>query len=446
MRLKDNAILNDKTVNWTLITDNWALSSENDQLKTITMTATVLFYIIITIIIIDFIVHKILDALNAKHFNDPIPAELADVYDQEAYQKSQRYKATNYKFGVITSTFSVVLTLSFLLFDGFEFVDTIARSYSDNSIIIALIFFGIIMLGNDLLTTPFSFYQTFVIEEKFGFNKTTKKTFLLDKLKGLLMLGIIGGGLLAIIIMFYQATGTYFWLYAWALVAVFSLFANLFYARLIVPLFNKQTPLEAGDLREKISAYANSVGFNLDKIFVIDGSKRSTKANAYFSGFGREKRVTLYDTLINDLQDEEIVAVLAHEVGHYKKKHIIFNMIASLLLTGLTLYILSIFISNPLLSYALGVEVPSFHVGLIAFGLLYSPISELTGFVMNHFSRKFEYQADDYAKNTYKSEPLVSSLKKLSKNSLSNLTPHPAYVWVHYSHPTLLERVRNLRK
>lgn len=410
------------------------------------MTATVLFYIIITIIIIDFIVHKILDALNAKHFNDPIPAELADVYDQEAYQKSQRYKATNYKFGVITSTFSVVLTLSFLLFDGFEFVDTIARSYSDNSIIIALIFFGIIMLGSDLLTTPFSFYQTFVIEEKFGFNKTTKKTFLLDKLKGLLMLGIIGGGLLAIIIMFYQATGTYFWLYAWALVAVFSLFANLFYARLIVPLFNKQTPLEAGDLREKISAYANSVGFNLDKIFVIDGSKRSTKANAYFSGFGREKRVTLYDTLINDLQDEEIVAVLAHEVAHYKKKHIIFNMIASLLLTGLTLYILSIFISNPLLSYALGVEVPSFHVGLIAFGLLYSPISELTGFVMNHFSRKFEYQADDYAKNTYKSEPLVSSLKKLSKNSLSNLTPHPAYVWVHYSHPTLLERVRNLRK
>ena len=220
----------------------------------------------------------------------------------------------------------------------------------------------------------------------------------------------------------------------------------MFYGRLIVPLFNKQTPWEEGNLRDKISAYANSVGFNLDKIFVIDGSKRSTKANAYFSGFGSEKRVTLYDTLVNDLEVEEIVAVLAHEVGHYKKKHIIFNLTASLLLTGLTLFILSIFISNPLLSNALGVAIPSFHVGLIAFGLLYSPISELTGFVMNHFSRKFEYQADDYAKYTYKSEPLVSSLKKLSKNSLSNLTPHPAYVWVHYSHPTLLERVRNLRK
>ncbi|MBJ7879321.1 M48 family metallopeptidase [Gelidibacter salicanalis] len=410
------------------------------------MTATTLFYIIIAVIILDFIVDKILDALNAKHYNDPIPAELTDVYDQDAYQKSQRYKTTNYKFGLITSTFSLVLTLTFLMLDGFEFVDNIARSYSSNSIVIALIFFGIIMLASDLLTTPFAYYQTFVIEERFGFNKTTTATFILDKLKGLAMMGIVGGGLLALIIWFYEVTGTYFWLYAWALVAVFSIFVNMFYARLIVPLFNKQTPLEAGPLREKISAYANSVGFNLDKIFVIDGSKRSTKANAYFSGFGSEKRVTLYDTLVNDLEDEEIVAVLAHEVGHYKKKHIVFNLIASLLLTGLTLFILSIFISNPLLSNALGVAIPSFHVGLIAFGLLYAPISELTGFVMNHFSRKFEYQADDYAKNTYKAEPLVSSLKKLSKNSLSNLTPHPAYVWVHYSHPTLLERVRNLMR
>lgn len=410
------------------------------------MNPTILFYIIIGMIIIDFVVDKILDALNAKHYNDPIPADLTDVYDPTEYQKSQDYKSTNYKFGLVTSSFSLVLTLVFLAWDGFEIVDTIARSYSDNNIIVALIFFGIIMLGSDLLNTPFSYYRTFVIEERFGFNKTTKGTFILDKLKGLLMTAIIGGGLLALIIWFYEVTGTYFWLYAWALVALFSIFANMFYARLIVPIFNKQTPLEEGGLRDKISAYAMSVGFNLDKIFVIDGSKRSTKANAYFSGFGSEKRVTLYDTLINNLEDEEIVAVLAHEVGHYKKKHIIFNLIVSLVLTGLTLFILSLFISNPLLSNALGVAVPSFHVGLIAFGLLYSPISEMTGIFMNHFSRKFEYQADDYAKNTYAPEPLVSSLKKLSKNSLSNLTPHPAYVWVHYSHPTLLERVRNLRK
>ena len=393
------------------------------------MNSESLFYIIIAIIIINFIVDKILDALNAKHYNDALPKDLQDVYDEAEYKKSQNYKATNYKFGLITSTFSIILTLGFLFFDGFEFV-----------------FFGIILIGSDILTTPFSYYSTFVIEEKFGFNKTTVKTFILDKIKGWLMMAIVGGGILALIIWFYEATGKYFWLYAWGLVAVFTLFMNMFYSKLIVPLFNKQSPLEDGSLRDKISEYAKTVGFKLDKIFVIDGSKRSTKANAYFSGFGSEKRVTLYDTLINDLNEEEIVAVLAHEVGHYKKKHIIFNLFASILLTGLTLYILSLFISNPLLSQALGVEIPSFHIGLIAFGLLYSPISEITGLIMNVFSRKFEYQADDYAKNTYKGEPLITSLKKLSKNSLSNLTPHPAYVFMHYSHPTLLERIGNLRK
>lgn len=410
------------------------------------MTANTLFYIIIAIIVINFIVDKILDALNAKHFNDELPENLKDVYDTDEYKKSQNYKATNYKFGLLTSSFSILLTLGFLIFDGFEFVDNIARSYSDNTIIIALIFFGIIMIGSDIISTPFSYYSTFVIEEKFGFNKTTIKTFFLDKIKGWLMMALIGGGILALIIWFYEFTGHHFWLYAWALVTVFTVFMNMFYSKLIVPLFNKQTPLEAGTLREKISAYAKTVGFKLDKIFVIDGSKRSTKANAYFSGFGSEKRVTLYDTLINDLDDEEIVAVLAHEVGHYKKRHIIFNLFASILLTGLTLYILSLFISNPLLSLALGVEIPSFHIGLIAFVMLYSPISEITGLIMNVFSRKFEYQADNYAKNTYKAEPLITSLKKLSKNSLSNLTPHPAYVFMHYSHPTLLERIENLRE
>ncbi len=311
------------------------------------MSSQSLFYIIIAILIINFIVDKILDALNAKHFNDALPPELQDVYDETEYKKSQNYKATNYRFGLLTSTFSILLTLGFLIFDGFEFVDNIARSYSDNPIIIALIFFGIIMIGSDIITTPFSYYSTFVIEEKFGFNKTTVKTFILDKIKGWLMMAIVGGGILALIIWFYQSTGTHFWLYAWGLVAVFSLFMNMFYSKLIVPLFNKQTPLEAGSLRDKIASYAETVGFKLDKIFVIDGSKRSTKANAYFSGFGSEKRVTLYDTLINDLNEVEIVAVLAHEVGHYKKKHIIFNLITSILLTGLTLYILSLFISNP---------------------------------------------------------------------------------------------------
>lgn len=409
------------------------------------MNSEILFYIIITIISINFLKDKILDALNAKHFNDDIPSELSDVFDEDAYKKSQDYKAANYKFGIWSSLFSLLLTLGFLFFDGFEYVDTIARIYSENPIIIALLFFGIIMMASDIISTPFSYYKTFVIEERFGFNKSTKKLFIIDKIKGLVMMAIIGGGLLALIVWFYQATGTCFWLYAWGLFTVFTVFMNMFYARLIVPLFNKQKPLEDGELRNKISDYAISVGFSLKKIFVIDGSKRSTKANAYFSGFGSEKRVTLFDTLINDLDEEEIVSVLAHEVGHYKRKHIIFNLFASILLTGLTLYILSVFISNPLLSNAIGVEIPSFHAGLIAFGLLYSPISEATGLIMNYFSRKFEYQADDYAKNTYKAEPLITSLKKLSKNSLSNLTPHKAYVFMHYSHPTLLQRIQNLK-
>ncbi|WP_375234732.1 M48 family metallopeptidase [Winogradskyella sp.] len=409
------------------------------------MNSEVLFYIIIVIISINFLKDKILDALNAKHFNDEIPSELSDVFDEDAYKKSQDYKTANYKFGIWSSLFSLLLTLGFLFFDGFEYVDTFARSYSNNPIIIALLFFGIIMLASDIISTPFSYYKTFVIEERFGFNKSTKKLFIIDKIKGLMMMAIIGGGLLALIVWFYQATGTYFWLYAWGLITVFTVFMNMFYARLIVPLFNKQKPLEDGEIRNKISDYAISVGFSLKKILVIDGSKRSTKANAYFSGFGSEKRVTLFDTLINDLDEEEIVSVLAHEVGHYKRKHIIFNLFASILLTGLTLYILSVFISNPLLSNAIGVEIPSFHAGLIAFGLLYSPISEITGLIMNYFSRKFEYQADDYAKNTYKAEPLISSLKKLSKNSLSNLTPHKAYVFMHYSHPTLLQRIKNLK-
>jgi STE24 endopeptidase len=255
---------------------------------------------------------------------------------------------------------------------------------------------------------------------------------------------ILGGGILFLIIWFYQLTGKNFWVYAWGLVAVFSLFMNLFYAKLIVPLFNKQTPLEDGEIKIAIEKYAEKVGFTLNNIFVIDGSKRSTKANDYFSGFGSQKRITLFDTLINDLETDEIVAVLAHEVGHYKRKHIIFNLSASILLTGFTFYILSLFINSSVLSEALGVSIPSFHIGLIAFGILYSPISEITGLFMNYVSRKFEYQADNYTKETFAATPLITSLKKLSKNSLSNLTPHPAYVFMHYSHPTLLERINNL--
>lgn len=409
------------------------------------MTSQLLFYIIILFLLVDFLIDKILDYLNAKHFNDPIPSELEDVYQKDEYYRSQEYKKENYRFSLITSSFSFILTILFFLFKGFAWVDRVARNLSDHEITVALIFFGIILIGSDILNTPFSYYRTFVIEEKFGFNKTSKRLFFTDKLKGWFLTATLGAGIMAVILWLYSQTGPHFWIYAWVFVGLFTIFMTLFYSSLIVPLFNKQTPLEEGELKDAIKAFSKKVSFKLNDIYVIDGSKRSTKANAYFSGFGAKKRIVLYDTLIEDLEPEEIVAVLAHEIGHYKKKHVFLNMILSLLLTGLTLFVLSLFINNTQLSEALSVEIPSFHIGLITFGILYSPISEITGILMNLISRKFEYQADDYASHNFNAEALIKSLKKLSKNSLSNLTPHPFTVFVHYSHPTLLQRVINLK-
>lgn len=409
------------------------------------MTPQLLFFIIIGILICNFVIDKYVDYLNAKHFDDKIPDELKDVYNEEEYYKSQAYKKENYRFSIVTGGFSILLTLSFFIFKGFAWVDQFARSYSDNEITIALIFFGVIMIGSDIIQTPFSYYHNFVIEEKYGFNKSSKRLFLIDKLKGWLLSATIGGGVLAIILWFYQKTGDLFWVYTWIFISVFTIFMTLFYSSLIVPIFNKQKPLEEGDLKRAIKDFSKKAGFKLDNIFVIDGSKRSTKANAYFSGFGGKKRIVLYDTLIDDLDNDEIVAVLAHEIGHYKKKHVLTNMLMSLALTGFTLYIFSLFINNAILSEALSVEIPSFHIGLITFGILYSPISEITGILMNYISRKFEYQADDYARINFNGDALISSLKKLSRNSLSNLTPHKANVFLHYSHPTLLQRVLNLK-
>ena len=410
------------------------------------MEPSTLFNILITILLIKFVIDSVLNHLNARHFNDTLPNDVSDVYEINEYQKSQTYKRTNHNFSKITSLFSLITTLLFFFFNGFFIVDEIARGFSNNIIIITLIFFGIIIVGSDIISIPFSLYKTFVIEEKFGFNKATKKIFFLDKIKGLLMTIILGGSILSIITWFYEFTGNYFWIYSWLLISSFSVFLNMFYSKLIVPLFNKQTILEEGDLKNDIIKYVNSVGFKAHDIYVLNGSKRSTKANAYFSGFGNQKRITLYDTLINDLENDEIVAVLAHEVGHYKRKHIFYNLTLSIILTGFALFVLSLFIKTPVLSLALGVSLPSFHIGLIAFGILYSPVSQILGIFMNYMSRKFEYQADNYAKNTFSASPLISSLKKLSKNSLSNLTPHYLYVFFHFSHPTLLERIKNLKK
>lgn len=407
---------------------------------------TIIFWIIIGILVFDFVLERWLDYLNTTRWSDKLPEEVKGIYDEEKYRRQQAYSKTNHRFGMLTSTFSFILLMLMFFLEGFAVVNDWAVSVSANPIWSALIFFGILLLASDILTTPFSLYETFVIEEKFGFNKTTPKTFVLDKLKGWLLGAVIGGGLLALIIFIYMKTGEWFWLYVWLVVSGFSIFMAMFYSSLIVPLFNKQTPLGEGELKQAIQSFASKVGFKLDNIYVIDGSKRSTKANAYFTGLGSNKRIVLYDTLINDMETPELVAVLAHEIGHYKKKHIIWSLLFGILQTGIMLYIFSLFISNPALSAALGVEEPSFHIGLIAFGILYSPLSSLIGIGMNLFSRRNEYEADAFAKKYYDGSALASALKKLSVKNLSNLRPHPAYVFVHYSHPTLLQRLAALKK
>jgi STE24 endopeptidase len=374
--------------------------------------------------------------------SEVLPEELKGIYDEDKYRKSQQYLKVNKKFGMLTSSLSFVAILAMLIFGGFAWLDETIRQWTQNPIWLAILFFGFLGLASDILSTPFSLYDTFVIEEKFGFNKTTLKTFFIDKIKGWLLGGIIGGGLLALVVWIYESTGQWFWLVAWGALTAFTIFMSMFYSNLIVPLFNKQKPLEECELRNAIEKFASKVGFKLKNIYVIDGSKRSTKANAYFTGLGPKKRIVLYDTLIEKHTTEELVAVLAHEIGHYKKKHTTTGLILGIVQSGIMLYILSLFIGNQVLSQALGAEVGSFHLGILAFGILYSPISTILGIIMNVISRANEFAADRFAAENFNGKSLADALKKLSVENLSNLRPHPAVVFVHYSHPPLLSRLR----
>ena len=409
------------------------------------MTPQIIFIILVAIIVADFILESWLELLNMSNLSEKLPEELKDIYHADKYVLSQNYERVNIRFGLITSTFNLILILGMFFFKGFAWADGLAAGISTHPVLHPLIFFGILGLAFDLLNTPFAVYDTFVIEQRFGFNKTTPLLFVTDKLKGWLLTVVIGGGLMALIVWFYLQTTIYFWLWAWLLMSLFMLFMAFFYSSLIVPLFNKQQLLEDGDLKNQITQYAEQAKFRIDKIYTIDGSKRSTKANAYFSGMGRKKRIVLFDTLIKELSTGEIVAVLMHEIGHYRKKHIISGMILSFIQSGLMLFILSLFVSQPILSQALGVPEANFHIGLIAFGILFSPISIIIGLMMNTFSRKNEFQADNFAAGFGMGKGLIGALKKLSVNNLTNLTPHPLYVFFHYSHPTILQRIRKLK-
>ena len=406
------------------------------------MTPSSILMLMIGILAVEFVIERVLSYLNSKNRKKKIPTELEGIYDDEKYRKSQEYQAEVERFSQITSTFSFVLVILLLTTGGFGMIDDWLRGVAAYNPIRTLMFFGVIFVASDILNTPFQLYSTFVIEEKYGFNKTTLGTFFLDKVKGYLLGGILGGLILGVLIFLVMLFGSGFWIYFWIVITLFMLFMNTFYTSLILPLFNKLVPLESGSLKEAIEAYSQKVNFPLKNIFVIDGSKRSAKANAFFSGLGKKKKIVLYDTLIENHSEDELVAVLAHEAGHFKKKHIIYSMIMGVLQTGLTLYILSLMINSSEVSWAMGGQTTALHLNILAFGILYSPISTIMGVLGNIYSRKNEYEADEYAVTTYAKEPLQTALKKLTSDNLSNLQPHPWYVFVHYSHPTLLQRLR----
>ena len=408
------------------------------------MTEQTVFILLLTIISFDFVLERVLSFLNRKSAKQPIPAELSGIYDEEKYTKSQAYQAEVSKFSTLTSSFNFVLTFLAIYLGWFGWLDAWISTFSPNYMLTTLIFFGVLFIVSDIVGTPFSLYSTFTIESKYGFNKMTLKTYFLDKLKSYLITLLIGGLLLGVLIYMVNAIGSNFWIYFWIVMALFMLFMNMFYTTLILPLFNKLQPLEDGGLKDSIQSYSQKVKFPLTNIFVIDGSKRSSKGNAFFSGLGKKKKVVLYDTLIEKHSVEELTAVFAHEVGHYKKRHIILSTVFSIGLMGFMLFLFSRMVYNPEVSWAMGGETSTLHLNMLAFGILYSPISTIFGIIGNIISRKNEFEADDYARTTYDSKPLVDGLKKLSSDHLSNLTPHPAYVFVHYSHPPLKERIRAL--
>ena len=403
--------------------------------------------IILGVLIGTYVLDLIVDTLNVRHVKTDLPEEFRDCYDADKYKKSQEYLRENTRFGIVSDSIMTPITIAFILFGGFNFVDQFARSFHLGSILTGLIFAGVLMLASQILLIPFSIYSTFVIEEKYGFNKTTPKTFVLDILKTWLLSAVIGGIILSVVLLFFEKAGPWAWLYCWIAITLFQLFLIFIAPVVIMPLFNKFFPLDEGDLKTAINDYADSQDFKMKGVFTMDGSKRSSKSNAFFTGFGRFRRIVLFDTLIEKQTTEELVSVLAHEMGHYKKRHILKSMVISVLTTGLMFYILSLFINNRELFAAFRMQEMSIYAGLLFFAFLYSPIEMILSMFGNMLSRRNEYEADSYSVKTYK-RPLsmIAALKKLSVENLSNLTPHPLKVFLSYSHPPVLERIRAIRR
>jgi len=403
--------------------------------------------IILVALLGEFTLNLIADVLNMRHFKPEVPAELADVFDADAYRRSQAYLITRTRFGWLSGAVSLAIVLLFWFGRGFDILDQWVRSLGWGSVPTGVVYVGILLLVRALAALPFKWYATFVIEGKFGFNRTTLRTFALDAVKGILLATVLGGPLLALVLAFFEYAGQHAWLYCWAVVTAFTLFIQFVAPTLILPLFNKYTPLDEGDLRDAIFAYARSIDFPLRNIFVMDGSRRSTKSNAFFTGFGRNKRIVLFDTLVKQHTVEELVAVLAHEMGHHKKKHILKSIILGIGQAGLLFFLVSIFISHDGLFDAFFMERKSVYAGLLFFGLLYAPLDFFIGLGLHLVSRRHERVADRFAAATTSApQALVNALKKLSVNNLSHLHPHPFYVFLNYSHPPVLDRIRAIQE
>ncbi len=409
------------------------------------LTAEFWYWFFLGLILFNYIFSNILELINSKNWKTHIPDEVKDFYDEKKYNKAREYKIETGRISFFSGTISFLISFGLIWFKGFGYISNYIDLNFNSAFIKTSVFFLFFYLINFIISIPFSYYSTFYIEEKYGFNKTTIKTFILDKIKSVALSFLIGGTLIFLAMLVLDLFEKGYWLYLWIGLSAFVVFLNMFYAQLIVPIFNKLTPLDNGLLREKIEKYADKVGYSLKNIFVIDGSKRSTKANAFFSGLGPKKTIALYDTLIEKHSDEELVAVLAHEVGHFKKKHILLTLIISILQLGLMSYLFEVCMSYNNIAEALGSSQMNFHIGLIAFSFVFSPIGLIIGIFLNILSRKNEFEADDYAKKTYDGNALQLALKKLSVDTLSNLYPHPLYVFVHYSHPPLIQRLSNLK-
>jgi STE24 endopeptidase len=403
--------------------------------------------IILFIIIGSYLFNLIIEVLNIKNLKPELPEEFKGDYDQEKYKISQVYLKENTRFDLVSDSIMTPLMIAFILFGGFNVIDRLARGFGFGAILTGLIYVGILMFINHLIHLPLSVYHTFVIEEKYGFNKTTPRTFIFDLLKNWLLALIIGGAILSLILWFFEKTGPLAWLYCWIAVTLFQLFLAYLAPVVILPIFNKFIPLPDGDLKQAIEEYARGQKFKLKGIYSMDGSRRSTKANAFFTGFGRFRRIVLFDTLINKHTVDELVSILAHEMGHYKKRHILKTLLLGILNIGVMFFILSIFINNEELFQAFKMQETSVYASLLFFAILYSPIEMILSLFSNFLSRKHEYEADHYAIKTFgKPKAMINALKKLHVDNLSNLTPHPLMVVVSYSHPPILERIEAMRK